>query len=105
MPLRSRTRATSRRAIFSAVSAASGRKFTMRSMRLRNSGRNQRPSSRRSASRSGGGGASRPKPTGAGRVTLEPMFDVMAMIVRRKSAIRPWASVSRPASKSCRHRS
>src|SRR5205823_4774003 len=51
IPARSKTRVISRWAMRSAVSVASGRKVTMRSSRLRNSGRNQRLSSRRIVSR------------------------------------------------------
>ena len=29
------------------------------------------------------------------------MFDVMMMTVLRKSTVRPWASVSRPSSRTC----
>src|SRR6266540_370400 len=99
--------AASRRRVSSSISrviwrswaASSPRNRMISSMRLRNSGRKCWRSIGRSASCSAT--QSGVPPAVAVRIRSAPMLDVMMTTVFLKSTVRPWASVSRPASSSC----
>ena len=85
-------------------SSSNGRNTITRSMRFRNSGRNDlRTASSTRAGRNRSG--ERSKPTGGPVAIDEPMFEVSMKTQRRKSTTRPCVSVRRPSSKTCRKRS
>ncbi len=103
-PRRLNTSSSSLRRMLRIVSRFSGRKTTMRSMRLRNSRRNVFRTTRNTASGLKAPVRSRnPRLCPAG--SAAPRFEVIRIIAWRKSAGRPSLSVSRPSSKTCRNRS
>ena len=86
------------------IGRESGRKTTVRSMRLRNSGRNARATACSTLP------AAKPpevgeKPTPGPEEIFAPRFEVMMITAWRKSAGSPRGSLRRPSSKTCRNRS